>query len=405
MLRHAGRKLSLVGLIGTFALAFSLESAAAVVALDVKRVVSAPGTPSEADKKTIDTYLGAGFFSQFVTKPGVPALDGAILPALRKDYGNMVRGVGKTPGHDYLNAKAFDFANRVIKGPPKSFSPAAKYNAMLLIADMNESDVPGAIKPNMAALGMMTKCLAIPADSQMAYLKPAALIGITRLAEEKALPPNTIAPISAALLKVLEEKDPPAGGSASAHNFMRRSAARALAAIGSPGPKNEVVTAIRSIMLDPNAKFTMRCEMAQLFYQLNIPPESKVDVQDLANLIGWQTVDICDQELLRAEEEKREPSRRIAMYALRTADAGLSGLGRSAEKNEEASKFIAKIRGKVSQLHNQLDDVSKVPDDKVAEMVVPELEAIRGLLKPKPAPEPAAPAAPTATETAAKPAN
>ena len=116
-------------------------------------------------------------------------------------------------------------------------------------------------------------------------------------------------------------------------------------------------------------------------------------------------MEICDQELLRAEEEKREPSRRIVMYALRTADAGLSGLGRSAEKVPESASFISKLRNKITQLHNQLDDVTKVPDAGIQGALEPELEAIRGLLKPKPAPVPAAPAAPTATETAAKPAN
>jgi hypothetical protein len=194
---------------------------------------------------------------------------------------------------------------------------------------------------------------------------------------------------------------------------MRCSAARALAAIGSPGPNNEVVAAIRSIMLDPNAKLSMRGEMAQLFYQINIPPEAKVDYTDLANLIGHQTVEICEQELDRATEEKREPSRRILMYALRTADMGLTGLGRSAEKDDEASKFAAKIRNKVSQLHGQLDDVSKTPDGKVEETAVPVLEEIRGMLNPKPEPETAPAqqpgttptAAPPATETAARPAN
>ncbi len=397
VLRNAGWKLSLVGLIGTFALACSLDSAVAAGVLDVRKIISAPGTPSEADRKTITSYMDP-FFRSFL-KPA----DGMTVPNLRKEYGNIVRGVGKTPGHDFLNATAYKYANAIVTN--KQFSPAAKYNAMLMLADLSDSDVPGAIKPYMPALDLLTKCLAIPADSQMAYLKPAALIGITRLAEEKALPPNRVATISSALVKLLLDADPPAGQSASAHNFMRRSAARALAAMGNPGPNNEVVTALRSIMLDPNSKITLRCEMAQLFYLLNIPPEAKVDYQDLANLIGHQTIEICEQELTRAEEENREPSRRIVMYALRSADMGLSGLSRSAEKNEEASKFIAKIRSKVSQLHGQLDDVTKTPDNKIAEIVVPEMDTIRDMLNPKPEVAVPPPATPATTETAAKPAN
>jgi len=399
MLRNAGRKLSLVGLLGTCALAFSLQSAAAVGVLDVRKIISAPGTPSPADKKIIDSYIDPFFRSSFM-KPA----DGMTVPNLRKDYGNIVRGVGKTPGHDYLNSVVYKYANAIATGSSKTFPPAAKYNAMLMLADLNESDVPGAIKPHREALLALGRTLAAP-NSDADYLKAAALIGITRLAEEKALPPNVVTPLSGLLLKILAEPEPPAGRSDSAHNFMRRSAARALAAIGSPGPNNQVVSELRTIMLDPNAKLTMRCEVAQMFYTLNIPPEAKVNYQDLANLIGHQTVEICEQELARAVEEKREPSRRIVMYALRSADMGLSGLSRSAEKDEEGSKFIAKIRNKISQLHGQLDDVNKTPDNKVLEIVEPEMDTIRDMLNPKP--EVAVPpaATPAATSTAAKPAN
>ncbi len=389
VLRNTGRKFSLVGLIGTFALACSLESAVAAPKDDVRKIISAPGTPSEADKKTITSYMDP-FFRSFL-KP----VDGMTVPNLRKEYGNIVSRVGKTPGHDFLNATAYKYANAIVTN--KQFSTAAKYNAMLMLADLNESDVPGAIKPHREALMTLGRTLAAP-NSDADYLKAAALIGITRLAEEKALPPNIVAPLSGLLLKILAEPEPPAGRTDSAHNFMRRSAARALAAIGSPGPNNEVVLEMRKIMDDPNAKLTMRCEMVQFLSQITFPAESKIDLQELANLIGHQTVDICDQELLRAEEEKREPSRRILMYALRTADAGLSNL-----KSPEAAAFVSKLRNKIQQLLNQLDDVTKVPDGKIVEIMVPELEAIRELLKARP--EPAPSAVPAASATAARPAN
>lgn len=381
-------------------MAISLECAVAAVGVpEMQKIVRAPGVPSEADKKAIDDYMKS-FFSSFL-KPA----DGMTVPNLRKDYGIIVRGVGKTPGHDLLNHTALKYASTVITRGAQ-FSPQARYNAMLLISDLNESDIPAAIKPYKPAVDWMQKCLDMPADSSMAYLQPAALIGVTRLAEEKALPPADLAKISASLLKLLKDNDPPAGRSASAHNFVRRSAARALAAIGSPGPNNDVVTAMRTIMVDPNSKLALRCEMAQLLGQLTIPPEAKVDSKDLANLIGHQTVEICEQELLRSEEEKRDPSRRILLYALKSADVGLGGLlNRSAEKTPEAAGFISKLRSKITQVYNPLDDVTKTADGKIREFIVPELETIRELLIPKA--EPAAPPTPTpappATETAARP--
>ncbi len=396
MLRNLVHTLSLAGLASVALCALVEQRANAVGVLEMRKIIGAPDRPTDADTKTINSYLVTDYFSKF-TKPA----DGSTLAMLRRDYGNMVRGIGKTPGHDLLNQRAHDYANRVIGGGSR-FTPMAKYNAMLLIADLNESDVPGAIKPYMPALGTMAKCLDIPPESDMAYLKQAALIGVTRLAEERAIPPNALPKVSDSLLKILLDADPPAGRSASAHNFMRRSAARALAAIGSPGPNNQVVTAMRSIMADQNARLTLRCEMAQYIGQLQIPSDAKVDYQDLANLIGHQTLEICEQEIDRALEEKREPSRRILLYALRSADTGLSGLSRSAEKNDEAAKFIAKIRSKVSQLHGQLDDVNKTPDSKIEDTLLPEMDTIRGLLLQKPQPPIAALSTPAVTEIAAQ---
>jgi hypothetical protein len=393
MLRNAGRKLSLAALVGAIAMVCLPQIANAVGVLEMRKIISSPGQPSAADKATIDGYLNADFFRHFAR----PAGGGVKLPELRKDYGNMVRGVGRTPAHDYLNAVAFKYAEMVVRGSADFFPPVSKYNAMLLIADLNESDVPGAIKPYLPAVQTLGRTLAAPA-SDYDYLKVAALIGFTRMAEEKALPPNYVTPISGLLLKILADADPPAGESASAHNFMRRSAARALAAIGSPGPNNQVVTDMRTIVADPNARLTMRCEMAQYIGQLRIPPDANVDYKDLANLIGHLTVDICDQEILRATEEKREPSRAIFMYALRTADTALGGLSDSANKDPEASSFISKLRSKVSKLHGQLDDVSKTPDPKVLETVEPALEEIRESLLAKPEP----PAAPLAGAAAMK---
>lgn len=376
-LRIVRSSLLLAALVLGVSFVLSPAASAAVTTPQMRNALSSTG---KADTALIDSYLKNDLFSKFMQPVG----GGVMLANLRKDFGNCVKGIGKTPAHDYLNQKTLQYSKLVISD--KRFPVASKYMAMLLIGDLNESDVPGAIRPYGEALKVLVDALSIDPASDKAYLKPAALAAIVRLAGEPgALPPAAVPAISASLVKILNQTDAPAGMSGSAHTFMRRSAAAALAAIGSPGPNNEILKAFESIAADPNARMTFRCEIAQYIGQLKLTPETKADHKALANLIGNMTVDLCEQELERSEENRENPSRRILMYALDSCYASMVGLRRSADKDAEAAKFIGGIGSKVSSLQRTLDNVDDTPDDQIATVVVPELEAIRAMLTPLPA--------------------
>lgn len=378
-LRTAGFNVSLVGLLSALSLTVSSGTTrAAITYTEVRKIVDAEGAPSAADVAKMDEYLKKDFFGQFV-KPAT----GETLPLLRKEFGNIVRGVGKNAAHDKFNALVFSYAGMVTKG--KRFPAMSKYNSLLLIGDLNEAEEVGKVKPYVPSLDLLIQVLAIPPNSEMAFLKPAALVGITRFAEEKAIPPAKLPAVSEALLKLVNETDAPAGRSASAHNFMRRSAAKALAAIGSPGPDNRVLNAFEAIAADPKGRLTLRCEMAQYIGALNIPPEAKVDSKALANIIGHQVVEICQQELDRAVEEKREPSRRVLMYALYSGGVGLSGISRSADKSVETTKFIKDVRDAVTSLYKLLDDPAKKSTE-IADAVTQTIASLNSVLLAKPTP-------------------
>ncbi len=394
-LRIAGSSLPLWGLLSVLGLSICAQSAAAqqVTPFEIRKIISAPGQPSPADKAKIDSFLKSEIFAHFLDPTA-----GARLPAVRKDFGNLVRNVDRTPGHDFLNSLVFKYAGMIVSPRATKFGPVSKYNALLLLADLNENDAANKIKPYPASLGILMYFAGLPADSDLAYLKPAALVGITRFAQEKAIPPDKIPKITETLLELVTNADPPAGRSGSAHLFIRRGAARALAAMGSPGPDNGVLKAFAEIVADPKSRLTFRCELAQFIGELNIPPDTKFDLRSLANDIGLQTVEICEQELERASAEKRPPSRRILMYAVDSGYAGLVGLARAAEKNQETFKFITGVRNKTYSLYKILDNVDGTPDDQIAEKVTPEIEGIKGVLVVRTAPAPIVAAAPQAPE-------
>jgi hypothetical protein len=188
------------------------------------------------------------------------------------------------------------------------------------------------------------------------------------------------------LLKLVEQKEPPAGRDAAAHQYIRRGAAQILALLGNPGPNNSVVKAIEAAAMDPSAKPTIRCEMAQFLGQLKYPKTAEADVKRLATEVSHQSVDICKQELAAADSAGRTPSKRMILYALdsavRSLGEGRSGLqaavsgtptqkaiSNMSQKFKAVSAFISEsetadtglsleIKGKVAELETQLNTLA-----------------------------------------------
>jgi hypothetical protein len=363
-----------------------------ITPFEMGKIVRA-GNADRASIDKINTYFG-WFFKQFQNPPS-----GDTLPALRKDFGNIVGRVGDNAAHRYVNNLVYAQSKNIVAD--RRYSPAARYNAMLLVADLNQSDATGNIKPYPPSLDLMKLALGVPPDSAYAFLKPAALVGIRRFAQEKGIPPQDVPKLTAQLLTMVNETNPPPGRSASAHNFIRRGAAGVLAALGNLGPDNAVLKAFESIVLDPNTRLTMRCEVMQCMGDLKYSPQAQDQLQHVANLIGHQTIEVCRQELERAEAEDRDPSRRILMYALYSAGVGMRGVydAAAANRSGEAYAFISKVRGKLSDGFRQLDDTTKTPDEQIAASLETLLDEIQGTLLAKPAvPEPLAAAGPAQPE-------
>ena len=137
------------------------------------------------------------------------------------------------------------------------------------------------------------------------------------------IPKEKTAPLIEALLKVVNQQEPPGGRDPAAHQFIRRKAAEVLATIGSVGPNNSVVKAFQAIAADPDTRPGLRCDMIQFLGQLKYPAAAKVDLQRLANSIGHDAVEICKQELSAAKAANRPPSRQLVVYALFSAKDGL----------------------------------------------------------------------------------
>ena len=221
----------------------------------------------------------------------------------------------------------------------------------------------------------------------------AAMIGLERHAAAGAIPAASAAPLTKYLLKLLNTPDPPAGRTADAHDWLRRNAAQVLAAMGSPGPDNSVLTAFEQIIADPKTRPLLRCDIAECLGRLKYPANAKINSQELASLLGHQAADTCQHELDASVAEKRVPSRGLPAYALNSSLHGLeggdgrSGLLTITPSGSEGRTQIDSIRSKIKSLHTALENPDDLKDEDLFADFGPLVGELQGILPPKPEPK------------------
>ncbi|MEX2114302.1 MAG: hypothetical protein WD845_14005 [Pirellulales bacterium] len=342
------------------------------------------GALAGADEKLFDQYF-CQFFMQFLNPNACPE----SFHDVRKDLQIFLRMGKSGPSYNALIKKATTGLRQVAGSA--SFSPAARVNAVLTLGSLNESEPGG--KPLASELPVLkfiveSKDLVRFPDST----KIAALVGLERYAREGAIPPAQQADLFKMLLAILEQQTPPDNRTAEGHTWMRRSAAQVLAALGNPGPNNSLIAAMEKIIADPGARASLRCEMAECLGKLQYPKDAKIDYPALANLLGHQTVEICQGELEAAKNSGRNPSRGMIVYALASTLHGLEGpTGRTgllaAAAGTPTQAAIAELRKKIKETSELMQDEDEVADTQLATKVNELVTEMQAVLPPKPQPK------------------
>jgi hypothetical protein len=323
-----------------------------------------------------DQYFQKYFFVQF-SKPTKPnSIDD--LPRLRRELRNYFISCHSSEAYKKLTDMTMSAMQLLLRGKHGTYDYAIKYNALLTIGELNEDpEKSGKGKPSAAAFTFLLKVLLW--KSAPDYWRVAALYGIERQAAAGTIPKGSAGALSAELLKMVEQKQPPAGRDAAANQYLRRSAAQVLAVIGDPGPNERIVKAIEAVVADPDAKLTMRCEMAQLLGEFKYPKSAESDVQRIAWMATHLAVDLCKQQLESADSPGRAPSRRMIQYAIdtamRTLGEGRNGLIASVS-GTPTQKSISAVYQKLKAISSGLED----PDEPVDAELGSKLAEVETLL-------------------------
>ena len=196
------------------------------------------------------------------------------------------------------------------------YHPAVRYNAMLMLGDLNSSEVAdGGRTPPVPLLSALTVMIdQYEKPEQIDAVRVAALVGILRHAELAPYRPAT-QPMPEAgkdrivemLLPLMQAADPLEGRSAEGHYWMQRRGAEILGALGKPGPDNVVITILAGMMGNEDRPLALRCTAAEALARFDMSTTGLDPNAALADL-GAVAADavIAELEILDAWQTQRE---------------------------------------------------------------------------------------------------
>ena len=209
--------------------------------------------------------------------------------AIKSIYANKATSSAAALAHEEFNKLTLDFMDRVAND---NYHPVVRVNAMLMIADLNETDPNGA--PWKNALPSLLKAASDP--KMIDAVRDEALRGLVRHAKS-GISPELRGQITSAMLAIIDKHIPPAGRTQEGHDWICRRAIDVLTALGDAGPNGAVPQSLIAIVNDQAASISIRCAAAEALGMLKITPPKEVDVMALAKSLGRLAVAAVNTEL------------------------------------------------------------------------------------------------------------
>jgi hypothetical protein len=209
------------------------------------------------------------------------------------------------------------------------FDPLSRYNAMMLIAELNEdeaTDTP--YKP-----AIKTMAYAARADKLIESVRVAALIGINRhIKSESRMDDADKATVMSTLGQLVTDAKPPDTRSREGHDWMRRRALEGLVAIfakDGPPPNGSFLTVLANLLAETDSTMELRAEAAEALLHVKIVAPPKFDSAKMAADIGRVAVDAYHRELDTSLSLGRKIHAEGMKYYFTLVDLALAALNKA----------------------------------------------------------------------------
>ena len=268
------------------------------------------------DEQLLETYYRKYSLPQWTLPQNYSS-----LPKFRNTLRSEVASTKGGPIRDKLNSVLLDQLSQMANG---NFDPTVRYNAMLMIGDLNVRPPASATddpQPLPAALPVLTA--ALEDKNQIDAVRIAALWGIRRhvklgIADAEAQK------VAAAMLKLATTKDA-ADRSAAGHAWMRGRAIEILGRLKSVGAQGAVAKAMVAMISESGDPLSVRCAAAWALGNLNLDQQTGLDPVAAIRALGELAVAACKDEVAQCKKEKRLISPRNLKASLVSVRIGLTG--------------------------------------------------------------------------------
>jgi hypothetical protein len=279
------------------------------------------------------------------------------LPDMRRDFRQLFMGREHTSqqARTKLNELTLKWMGLIASD---NFHPLARYNAMLLIADLDRE--PGLDTPYAPALVEMVKALVNPASPDA--VRVAALVGIHRHAQA-GVEARYEQPLAAKLVELIRVKTPPNGRTRQGHDWMRRQALDALTAINARKQTQDAsfIELLDAILQEEDATLELRAAAVESLLAVKFTAPQKFDPARMASSIARIAVDAYHGELEASDQSGRavvlEPGLKYYATLAQRGLAALAAVAPSPKIDELNTKVanLLELSAEDSQPHELYD--------------------------------------------------
>ncbi|MGM0487248.1 MAG: hypothetical protein ACQESR_10855 [Planctomycetota bacterium] len=233
--------------------------------------------------------------------------------------------------HQFLRELAYEEASKRVTG---NYHPAVRFNAMLIIGNLNQVELKRAERLPPVRLPKAFDFLLseLEKPDQLDVLRLGAMVGIKRhlllvreRPQDQPIPDAKKAEIVGLMETMASETSAPDERPQEVHTWMRRRALDVLGAVGRVGDNREIFNLLVDIVSDPDESMALRCTAARVIADLDYTDVSGIEPVETAEKLGALAVQACLDEEAWVEEQQDELEK--ATDARSGARGGYPGMG------------------------------------------------------------------------------
>ncbi len=205
--------------------------------------------------------------------------------------------------------------NESVKRATGNYHPAVRYNALLIIGDLNQVEFRRSerLPPVRLAKAFDFLLSELQKTDQLDVLRLAAMVGLQRhlrlvaqRPQDQPIPDAKKAQVATLMKTLAEQKTAPDGRPEKVHTWLRRRSIDVLATIGQVGDGQAIFNTMLAIVADANEPLSLRCTASRAIGDLDYAGVTGIDPVGTTQKLGALVAYACRNEDSWVKEKQKE---------------------------------------------------------------------------------------------------